>query len=227
MNNDYDNWLSVRNRIDLACQKAGRKSTEITLCAVSKKVSYDRIAALHDQGQICFGENYVQEAIAKVTDSPEEICWHFIGHLQTNKVKQVVGNFDLIQTVDSVRLLSEIEKRSEQMNIEQPILIEYQLDNSGAKSGVTDSEFYDLLEQCVASKFVQLKGLMAMPPFGIPEAQTTQLFRKMKGLFDALPPENRIILSMGMSGDFELAIQEGATLIRVGTSIFGDRNQMI
>ncbi len=226
---DYElrrNITDVRDRIVRACQKAGRDETDVTLVAVSKKVSESRIAAAIDEGIQHFGESYVQEASEKIACPALQnrgVEWHFIGHLQRNKVREITGKFELIHSVDSIALAEEISRRSTLNGMVTPILLEIRLDMTAPKYGFLLEDLDSALAIVQAYPGVLVRGLMGIPPYSDIAEDSRPPFQKLKSLFDKLPAINRTVLSMGMSGDFEIAIEEGATHVRVGTAIFGQR----
>jgi pyridoxal phosphate enzyme (YggS family) len=215
----------VRSRIADAARRSGRDPDDITLVAVTKTVDPARIQAAADTGIRDFGENYYQEARDKLPLFGSEIRWHFIGHLQSNKAKYIAGRFDLIHSVDSLNLAAEIGKRASNRGLIQEVLIEVKLAESDAKHGVEPERTLDLAGDIAQTAGVRLRGLMGMAAFGGGSEDSRPYFARLRGLFDQLPPVNRVVLSMGMTGDFEVAIEEGATLVRIGTAIFGVRNQ--
>ena len=224
---------TVRTRIETAALAAGRAPEEITLCAATKVQTDDTIRAAIAAGIRVCGENRVQELTAHLAaDAYAGARVHFIGHLQTNKVKQVVGKVDLIQSVDSQRLLRDIDAQADKLGVRQDILLEVNIAGEESKGGCPVEELPALAELAGALEHVRLRGLMAIPPIsGEPGANRPyfaamrQLFVDMRGKMS--DNQNDIdCLSMGMSGDFEDAIREGATLVRVGTALFGPRPPM-
>ncbi len=224
-----DNCKRVEERIAAACVRAGRSRQEVTLIGVSKTVEAERVQAAVDAGVTCLGENRVQELCEKqpqIEGNPE---WHLIGHLQTNKVKQVVGKVALIQSVDSVRLAKQIEKVSASMECVTPILVEVNIGREASKSGVDASELPELLSKIAEFPHISVQGLMCVPPISDSSDKKRNYFAKMHQLFldirdKKLDNIDMRILSMGMSSDFEEAILEGSTMVRVGTALFGRRN---
>lgn len=223
----------IRKRIDAACAACGRNPAEVLLCAASKTRSVETVQASQGTGIDIFGENRVQELVEKhAANAYGNVPLHFIGHLQTNKVRQVVGIADLIESVDSQKLLLAIEKEAARQNICQPILLEVNIGNESSKSGIAPEHLIELVEQADALPHIQVQGLMCIPPRCENSTEQRQWFSAMRGLFQKvaqLPWKNvkMNILSMGMSNDFESAIQEGATIVRVGTAIFGPRNYLV
>ncbi len=196
--------------------------------AVSKTVPVDRLKEAVAAGQHIFGENYLQEARPKIAALGEGISWHFVGHLQTRKAKAVVGHFELIHSVDRLKLAQALEQAAAQLNIVQDILIQVNLAGEDTKSGVSPEEVPDLLAEIGKLSHLRVLGLMTMPPWFADPERVRPYFRTLRELRDRLRelqvagtplPE----LSMGMTGDFEVAVEEGTTLVRVGTAIFGER----
>lgn len=224
-----DNIRQVRERIAAAAREVGRDPDEITLTAATKVQSDETIRAAIAAGITVCGENRVQEMTAHLdADAYAGARLHFIGHLQTNKVKQVVGRVDLIESVDSEHLLRAVEKEAARLGLVQDILLEVNVGGEESKSGVSPAQVLSLAKAAAELPHVRLRGLMAIPPVAGPEGNRS-FFREMKQLFVDIRREiadnkcDITILSMGMSGDFEDAVREGATLVRVGTALFGSR----
>ena len=221
---------AVQARIEAAALRAGRNPAEITLVAATKVQTSQTIRSAIAAGIHACGENRVQEMAAHLDDDAYAGArLHFIGHLQTNKVKQVVGRVDLIESVDSDRLLDAINKKACQLELIQPILLQVNIAGEQSKGGVAPSQLPALVERALELPFLRLRGLMCIPPVVVPGqsnrnffAQTRQLFVDIKDKI-ADNDADMDCLSMGMSGDFEDAIEEGATLVRVGTALFGPR----
>jgi pyridoxal phosphate enzyme (YggS family) len=216
----------VRERIRRAAEAAGRDPLFVGLVAVSKTQPPERIRAAYDAGQRDFGENYVQELRSKqeALSDLAGIRWHFIGHLQRNKARQVVGRVALVQTVDSLGLLEELGKRAVAAGTEAEILLQVDVAGEETKSGCSPEELRTLVTAARERPGVRLRGLMAIPPWEDEPEGSRRHFVALRELRDgsggtAALPE----LSMGMSGDFEVAVEEGATIVRVGTAIFGAR----
>ncbi|HEX5042164.1 MAG TPA: YggS family pyridoxal phosphate-dependent enzyme [Candidatus Polarisedimenticolaceae bacterium] len=213
-------------RIEAACRRAGRDAAEVTLVAVSKTVPAASVRALADAGQIVFGENRVQEALAKMGDVGPRARWHLVGHLQRNKARHAVGVFDLIHSVDDLALAREIDRRAGARGIVQPVLIEVNVAGEGTKQGIAPGDLAALLEGVALLPSVDLQGLMAIPPPGGDPEASRPWFRELARLREDVSRRlGRPVrhLSMGMSDDFEVAIEEGATLVRVGRALFGER----
>lgn len=219
----------IHARIDAAIARRG-PGPEVRLIGVSKRHGLDKIAAAHAAGLRDFGENYAQELRDKLGEWPaeREARWHYIGAIQSNKLKTIVGAASLIHTVDRASLLAKIDKRAASHELVQSFLIEVDLAGEDQKAGLSPAEVPALLDACAGFEHLRCEGLMCIPPVGTPE-QTRPYFRRLRELRDALragparPNVDLRELSMGMSADFEAAIEEGATLIRVGTAIFGPR----
>ena len=224
------NVESIRARMADAARAAGRRPDEVLLCAASKTRSAETVRLAASLPIDLFGENRVQELVEKqAANAYAPKPAHFIGHLQTNKVKQVVG-CDLIQSVDSEHLLSKIAAEAQRRGLVQPILLEVNIGGEESKSGIEPGALWALLEAAAAQPSVQVQGLMTIPPVEEQPGEARRWFAAMRRLFDEAADrwkgDGRVrmeTLSMGMSGDFEQAIAEGATLVRVGTAIFGPR----
>jgi pyridoxal phosphate enzyme (YggS family) len=221
------NLAAVRERIARAAARAGRAPESVRLVAVTKTVEPARVQAAVAAGVLELGENYVQEARAKVPEvSPPEdagLIWHMIGHLQSNKAKYSVGLFSLIQSVDNYQLAQELGKQATKKGKSQPVLIEVNLAGAEHRAGVLPAALPDLVKGVLAVPGLELQGLMGMAPAGGDPEAARPHFRRLRGCWEALPGPNRRVLSMGMSADFEVAIEEGATLVRIGTALFGRR----
>lgn len=221
----------MRERIGAAAERSGRTAGDITLVAVTKTVGVDRVCEALRAGARDLGENYVQEARDKIPEVAAESTpeapltprWHFIGHLQSNKARDAVRLFDLIQGVDRLSLAEEIGRQASKSGAKQPILIEVNFaPEIPGRGGALPEDVGDLAARIAAIGGVELRGLMAVAPPGEGEAARPH-FRRLRQLYDLLPTEQRQVLSMGMSGDFETAIEEGATLVRIGSALFGRR----
>lgn len=219
---------AIRSRIAESCARVGRRADSVTLVAVTKRFSADVVRDVVIAGVCDLGENYVQEAQQKAIElvgADKTVRWHMIGHLQRNKAKSAVGLFSLVQSVDSVHLARELDKEAARQNRTQPILVEVNLSRNTDRAGVLPEDCLAMVEairqQCAN---LQMQGLMGIPPQDAIDEAVRPYFRELHTLFDALPEaEMRQTLSMGMSGDFETAIEEGATMIRIGAAIFGQR----
>ncbi|MEK6678371.1 MAG: YggS family pyridoxal phosphate-dependent enzyme [Nitrospirota bacterium] len=220
-----ENIENVQNRIKRAAEKVGRNAKEIKLVTVTKTVDVNRIKEAVEAGLRIFGENRVQEALPKLKEIGKIALWHFIGHLQTNKVKDVVGSFELIHVVDSLRLLEEIDKQAKKRDIVQEILIEVKLSEEESKFGMTENGLLPLIERASEFENIKILGLMTIPPFFDDAEKTRPYFKRLCEIRDEAEKRGFRLpeLSMGMSHDFEIAIEEGATMVRIGTAIFGER----
>lgn len=198
---------------------------EVTLVAVSKTKPNTAILEAYQAGQRIFGENKVQELAQKAEELPKDIAWHMIGHLQTNKVKFIAPFVSLIHGVDSLKLLKEINKRAEQNNRIIDCLLQVHIATESSKFGFGMEEVESALNQAEEFKNIRITGLMGMATFTDDTQQVSQEFKSLKTVFDSIKNEHITTLSMGMSGDFKLAIEQGSTMIRVGSAIFGHRNK--
>src|SRR5687767_11225473 len=203
-----DRISDIRERIAGAAQAAGRDPAGITLIAVTKTVDPERIRQAIEAGIRDLGENYYQEARGKISEFGPEIRWHFIGHLQTNKAKYVPGAFHLLHTVDSVHLAAELDERARQKEIRQNVLIEVKLDPSATKNGVEPAKMPALADAVLSCGNLRLMGLMGMAPPVDRQDDARPFFAELRNLSEKLPPDNRSVLSMGMTADFEAAILE-------------------
>ena len=219
------NIKNILTRIKKAAESVGRNAKEIKLVTVTKTVDVNRIKEAVEAGLRIFGENRVQEALPKLKEIGKIALWHFIGHLQTNKVKDVVGSFELIHVVDSLRLLEEIDKQAKKRDIVQEILIEVKLSEEESKFGMTENGLLPLIERASEFENIKILGLMTIPPFFDDAEKTRPYFKRLREIRDEAEKRGFRLpeLSMGMSHDFEIAIEEGATMVRIGTAIFGER----
>ena len=225
-----ENVAAIREKMAEAARAAGRDPKEILLCAATKMNDAEAVRQAVAAGVDCCGENRVQELVQKLPQGAYEgVPVHFIGHLQTNKVKQVVGTVDLIQSVDRLELLECIQKEAAKRGIVQDILLEVNVGGEESKSGFTVDEAMEMAEKMVHSANVDLRGLMAIPPISQKPGDNRRYFAQMRNLFVDISAKkydnvSMECLSMGMSDDYDDAIAEGSTMIRVGTAIFGPRN---
>jgi pyridoxal phosphate enzyme (YggS family) len=221
-----ENLRGVRERIARACGRAGRDPGSVTLVAVSKTKGAADVEAAYGAGQRVFGENYVQELLQKLEALAhlEGIAWHFIGKLQRNKVRHLVGRVEMIESVDSARLAAEIERRAGDLGRKVEVLVEVNVGGEATKGGSSADEVRAVLEAVAASRWLVCRGLMAIPPVEDDPERSRRWFVMMREMRETLGGEKLLPeLSMGMTGDFEAAIEEGATIVRVGTAIFGER----
>ncbi len=226
-----ENLKEVRKKIEEACRTAGRDPDEVTLIAVSKTKPVSLLQEAYDAGARCFGENKVQEIMDKYPQLPSDIQWHMIGHLQRNKVKYIVDKAALIHSVDSLRLAQTIEEEAAKHNIRVPILIEVNVAEEETKFGLKTEEVLPLVQAVSAFPHVEIRGLMTIAPYVNDPEDNRGIFRELKKLSVDIAAKNinnvtMSVLSMGMTGDYEVAVQEGATMVRVGTGIFGERDYL-
>lgn len=227
-----ENIACVKKMMLNACNKSGLNPDDVTLIAVSKTKPVSMMQEAYDTGIRDFGENKVQEMLEKQEQLPKDIRWHLIGHLQTNKVKYVVGNVFLIHSVDSLRLAEEISKVAVKKNVTADILIEVNAANEESKFGTALEETLSLVENIAKLPNISIKGLMTIAPFTEDAESNRKYFRALKELSVDITRKNvdnvsMDILSMGMTGDYEVAVEEGASYVRVGTGIFGMRRLSI
>jgi pyridoxal phosphate enzyme (YggS family) len=225
-----DNLAAVRARIGAAASRAGRDPSTITLIAVSKTFDAEHVRAAWQAGQRDFGENKVQEGERKIADTADlaGIRWHLIGHLQSNKAKKAAIGFGTIHSIDSAELLRRIDAAAVDQGVAPDILIQADLAGEATKFGAAEASIESLARAAVDAQAIRLKGLMLVPPWNENQEETRPWFVRLRQLRDLLvergvPPEAMEHLSMGMSHDFEAAVEEGATMVRVGTAIFGKR----
>lgn len=219
----YDRIAAIRERISQAAENSGRDASEIRLVAVSKTHPVDTLREALDLGLTVFAENKVQEGESKIVELGRNTAeWHLIGHLQSNKARRAVQLFDVIQSVDSLELAQRLERIcGEEGREELPVFVQVDLAGEATKSGITESELPQLVEFLKACKYLRLHGFMLLPPYFDDANEARTYFKRLREIRDELLPGGG--LSMGMSHDFEVAIEEGATIVRVGTAIFGDR----
>ncbi len=223
-----ENLATVEQKIQAACQAVGRKREEVTLIAVSKTKPISMLKEVYGTKIRDFGENKVQELCQKMDELPSDIRWHMIGHLQRNKVKYIVGRVALIHSVDTYRLAEEINIQAKKKNIIVPILVEVNIAGEDSKFGTSAEDAILLVEEIAKLENVRIQGLMTIAPNVANAEENRPYFRKIKQLSVDIMNKNidnvsMKVLSMGMTGDYTVAIEEGATLIRVGTGIFGER----
>lgn len=224
-----ENYLAVEEKVKEACRRAGRNRDEVTLIAVSKTKPMSMIEELLPLGVVDFGENKVQELTAKEEALLSGIHWHMIGHLQRNKVKYIVDKASLIHSVDSLRLAETVSQEAEKKGVTANILIEVNVAGEDSKFGVSPDETAALAEAIAKLPNIAVKGLMTIAPFVENAEENREIFRNLRKLSVDIEEKkfNNVtmaVLSMGMTGDYEVAIEEGATMVRVGTGIFGERD---
>ncbi len=223
------NLQQVNTNIERACAAAGRTPDEVTLVAVSKTKPVSMLQEAYDAGARVFGENKVQEIMDKYDQLPSDIQWHMIGHLQRNKVKYIIDKVAMIHSVDSLRLAQTIEQEAAKKDLVMPVLLEVNVAEEDTKFGLKVDEVLPLLEEISSFPHIQVKGLMTIAPFVENPEENRKVFRTLKKLSVDIGAKNinnvtMSVLSMGMTGDYQVAIEEGSTMVRVGTGIFGERN---
>ncbi|MCD8338125.1 MAG: YggS family pyridoxal phosphate-dependent enzyme [Lachnospiraceae bacterium] len=224
-----ENLQDVEERVACACARAGRSRDEVLLIAVSKTKPVEMIEEIYREGVRDFGENHPQEIRDKFPRLPDDVQWHMIGHLQTNKIKYIIERACMVHSVDSFRLAEEISKAAVRRNRIMPILIEVNMAGEASKYGIAPEDTESLIRQIAPLPGVHVEGLMTIAPYTDNPEDNRSVFRKMKKLNVDIRAKNidntdMSHLSMGMTGDYEVAIEEGATMIRVGTGIFGARS---
>ena len=223
-----ENLLEVQKRMNAAAERAGRKPEDVLLIAVSKTKPVELMMEAYNAGIRDFGENKVQEILRKAPEMPEDVRWHMIGHLQKNKVRQVIGKAVMIHSVDSVELAEKIEKEAEKQDLQVDILLEVNVAGEETKFGFAPEEVEDAARAISAFPRVHIRGLMTSAPDTERPEDNRKFFRKLSDLSVDMKSKNfdniyMSALSMGMTNDFEVAVEEGATMIRVGTAVFGAR----
>lgn len=214
-----ENIETVHKKIEDACLRAGRNPEDVTLVCVSKTIDTQTINEAVSLGGNVLGENRPQELRDKL-DKVDGATWHLIGHLQSNKVKYVVGKASLIHSVDSLNIASQIDEQAGKLEVIQDILLEVNISGEESKYGLTTDEIPNIIKEIGKFSNIRFRGFMTMAPLGAPESEIRSIFKKAKELFDSHKKDGASILSMGMSNDFEIAVEEGATLVRVGRAIF-------
>ena len=224
-----ENLQNVEERIQAACARANRDRNEVTLIAVSKTKPVSMLEEVYAEGIRCFGENKVQELTEKHDKLHSDVKWHMIGHLQRNKVKYIVDKVDLIHSVDSVRLAETIEQEAVKKDVIVPVLVEVNVAEEDSKFGLKVNEVLSIIEEISKFPHIRIKGLMTIAPYVENPEDNRPVFARLRKLSVDIAEKNIDnvsveILSMGMTNDYEVAIEEGATMVRVGTGIFGERN---
>jgi pyridoxal phosphate enzyme (YggS family) len=220
----------VRRRVAAACARAGRSEGDVTVVAVSKGFGPDRVRELAECGFAVFGENRVQEARAKIPECPGGLAWHLVGHLQRNKARHAAECFDMVHSIDSWAVLEALNDAAERVGRRIPVLIEVNVSGEGTKYGLAPAVVPDVAQRAGGLSHVEPRGLMTIPPFAADPEDSRPHFRRLRELRDSLRSGAGLRLddlSMGMSGDFEVAIEEGATMVRVGTALFGPRERLV
>lgn len=225
-----ENLEEVREKIRQACQRSGRREEDVTLISVSKTKPVEMLKEAYEAGSRDFGENRVQEIMEKYGQMPEDVRWHMIGHLQKNKVRQVIDKAVLIHSVDTVELAEQIEKDAAKRDLTVDILLEVNVAEEESKFGFRAEEVEAAVMKIKEFPHVHIKGLMTIAPFVSNSEDNREVFKKLYQLYVDIRSKNidnvnMSVLSMGMTGDYEVAVEEGATMIRVGTGIFGARTR--
>ena len=227
MNQIGENLTRVRDEMARAAERSGRDAADVLLIAVSKKQDAEKVRAAFDAGQPIFGESRVQEARAKIPLLPAAVRWHFIGHLQKNKIRPALPLFELFHSLDSLALAQDMQRIAEEEGVRPRVLLEVNVAGEGSKLGFTPGKLRAEMEALLAFGRLEIEGLMAIPPFAPEAEKSRRYFVMLRELRDAAEREFAVKLpqlSMGMSNDYAVAIEEGATLVRVGTAIFGERS---
>ncbi|WP_070041337.1 YggS family pyridoxal phosphate-dependent enzyme [Robinsoniella peoriensis] len=224
-----ENLYDIQKRVEAACKRAGRDSSEVTLIAVSKTKPASMIEEIMAEGVVDFGENKPQELKDKYEILPKNLKWHMIGHLQRNKVKYIIDKACMIHSVDSLRLAETIQQEAEKQGLVMPVLIEVNIAKEESKFGVSLEDTEELVRKTAKLPNLRVEGLMTIAPFVEKAERNRVYFENLRKLYVDIKSKNidnvnMCNLSMGMTGDYEIAIEEGATLVRVGTGIFGERN---
>ena len=227
-----DNLMEVQKRILKACERSGRSPEDVTLIAVSKTKPVEMIEEILAEQVVDFGENKAQELKSKYEVLPENIHWHMIGHLQRNKIKYIIDKAYLIHSVDSVRLAEAIDEEAKKHDLIMPVLIEVNMAKEESKFGIMPEDTYDFIREIAHLTNIRVKGLMTIAPFTDDPENNRIHFQNLRKLLVDIKEKNidnvdMCHLSMGMTGDYEVAIEEGATMVRVGTGIFGERDYNI
>jgi PLP dependent protein len=228
MSSIAENLERVREQIASAAAKSGRSADEVDLVAITKTHPAERVRQAVEAGQILFGESRVQEARAKIPELSSSIRWHFVGHLQKNKVRQALPLFEMIQSVDSLALAQDINRTAEEEGLYPRVLLEVNVAGEGSKFGFAPDHLREQMEALLALPRLSIEGLMCIPPLAVESEDSRKFFAQVRELRDSLEKEFSVKLtqlSMGMTQDFPVGIEEGATLVRVGTAIFGERSK--
>ena len=220
-----ENLERVYGLLDRAAGKSGRSMKDVALVAVTKGVSPERIAEAHQAGVRLFGENRVQEALVKIPQFTGDAAWHMVGHLQSNKVKDALSVFGVIQSVDSARLAKKISDEARALGKTVPVLLEINISGEAQKYGFRPEEIYAALDPMIPLEGIRIEGVMGLGPLGVPGEAKREAFRKLRNIFSVLKGLKKQniemrCLSMGMSDDFEIAVEEGSTLVRLGRILF-------
>jgi pyridoxal phosphate enzyme (YggS family) len=223
-----NNVKSIRKRIATAAQKSGRTEADILLVAVSKMQPLEKVYQAYHAGIEYFGENKVQDLVKKIFESEYKLKWHMVGHLQSNKINKVVGNVEMIESVDSIQLLDKLDIASQNKNLATKVLLQVNTSHEETKFGFSSDEVIEACERAENLSHIEIQGLMTIGPFTDDIQKVVKSFRSLKELSDRIESSRSTkismkYISMGMTGDFEIAIEEGSNLVRIGTAIFGPR----
>jgi pyridoxal phosphate enzyme (YggS family) len=223
-----ENWSKLQARAAAAAERAGRRPEDVTILPVSKTFSANVVREAYDAGLRMFGENYIQEALAKMDELPDDVEWHMIGHLQSNKARQAAGRFALIHSLDSIHLAQELDKQAAKRNLRQAVLLQVNIADEDTKFGFEPAQVPDATGEVSELDHLELRGLMTIGPLAQDPEDVRWVFKELRGLRDKVQAQFTALslkeLSMGMTGDFEVAIEEGATMVRVGRAVFGERH---
>jgi hypothetical protein len=228
MSSIAENLERVREQIASAAAKSGRSADDVELVAITKTHPAEKVRDAIEAGQILFGENRVQEARAKIPELPSNIRWHFVGHLQKNKVRQALPLFEMVHSVDSLPLAAEINRIAEEEGLYPRVLLEVNVAGEGTKFGFAPDQLRQQMDALLALLRISIEGLMCIPPLAVESENSRKFFVQIRELRDSLEKEFSMKLpqlSMGMTQDFPIGIEEGATMVRVGTAIFGERSK--
>jgi hypothetical protein len=228
MSSIAENLERVREQIASAAAKSGRSADDVELVAITKTHPAEKVRDAIEAGQILFGENRVQEARAKIPELPSNIRWHFVGHLQKNKVRQALPLFEMVHSVDSLPLAAEINRIAEEEGLYPRVLLEVNVAGEGTKFGFAPDQLRQQMDALMALLRISIEGLMCIPPLAVESENSRKFFVQIRELRDSLEKEFSMKLpqlSMGMTQDFPIGIEEGATMVRVGTAIFGERSK--
>jgi len=223
-----ENFARVREQIAQAAAKAGRAVDEIELVAITKTHAAEKVREAYEAGQILFGESRVQEARVKIPELPSNLRWHFVGHLQKNKIRHALPLFEMIHSVDSLSLAQDMNRIAEEEGLHPRVLLEVNVAGEGSKFGFQPNKLRQEMETLLALNRLSILGLMTIPPLAPKAEASRRFFTQLRELRDRLQAEFHVDLaqlSMGMTQDFTVAVEEGATLVRVGTAIFGERRR--
>lgn len=224
-----ENLERVREQIVRAATKVGRKQDDIELVAITKTHPAEEVREAIEAGQTSFGESRVQEARAKIPELPSNLRWHFVGHLQKNKIRHALSLFERIHSVDSLALAQDVNRIAQDEGLHPRVLLEINMAGEGSKFGFAPNKLVEQMEELLALPRLSIEGLMCIPPIADEPEESRKYFVQLRHLRDRLQTEFRVDLtqlSMGMTQDFEVAVEEGATLVRVGTAIFGERERV-